>query len=68
MSQQSANILFVFQDFSHFIKVTAVDEISGTEVCISCPKSLSKPDMQKAALQKLAYVMNKNNQHDNCSK
>jgi len=44
------------------MKVTAVDEVTGTEVYISCPKNLTQAEMQKNALQKLAYVLKKNNQ------
>ena len=62
MQTNDNGVIFVFQSFSTLMKVTAVDEITGTEVYISCPKNLTQAEMQKNALQKLAYVLKKNNQ------
>jgi ABC-type polar amino acid transport system ATPase subunit len=64
MQINDSGVIFVFQSFSTFIKVTAVDEITGTEVHISCPKNLTQAEMKKNALQKLAYVLKRNNQND----
>ena len=63
MQTNDNGVIFVFQTFSTFIKVTAVDEITGTEVYISCPKNLTQDEMQKSALQKLAYILKKSNQN-----
>lgn len=58
---QTTGVIFIFQSFKHFIKVTAVDELTGIEVCMQTPKTLSKEQMEGLALQKLTYVLNKNN-------
>ncbi|HCU06459.1 MAG TPA: hypothetical protein DIC42_02595 [Holosporales bacterium] len=55
-------VIFVFQSFSTFMKVTAVDEMTGIEVHISCPKNLTQAEMKKNALQKLVYVLKRNTQ------
>ncbi|PIZ32668.1 MAG: hypothetical protein COY39_04975 [Alphaproteobacteria bacterium CG_4_10_14_0_8_um_filter_37_21] len=61
MQTNDNGVIFVFQTFSTFVKVTAADQVTGTEVYISCPKNLTQAEMQKNALQKLAYVLKKNN-------
>lgn len=41
------------------IRVTAVDVATGTEVTFQAPAGASTADMQRIAINKLTYVMNK---------
>jgi tRNA G37 N-methylase TrmD len=48
-----------FIRFGEYVKVSAVDEETGIEAVSILPGTLSKMEMQEAALRKLQYVMKK---------
>lgn len=50
------DVYFTFITFGNSTKVTAIDSETGIEVCIISPSSLSKYEMQQAALRKLLYM------------
>ena len=56
-----AEILFEYVQFGNSMKVTAIDTATSTEVCVITPINISQQQMQQLALQKLHYVMNKDN-------
>lgn len=41
------------------VKVTAVDPVSGKEATIVAPKNATQDYMQKQAIKKLEYLLNK---------
>ena len=41
------------------LKVTAIDEATGTEVSFVAPASAARSDLERLARSKLNYVMNK---------
>ena len=48
-----------FIQHGDYIKVSAIDEETGIEAITILPKNLPRSDMEKAAMQKLKYVMKK---------
>jgi hypothetical protein len=48
-----------FIQFGDYMKVSAIDEETGIEAVSILPSSLSKNEMQIAAIRKLKYVINK---------
>lgn len=48
-----------------YMKVSAIDEETGTEAVSILPLALSKMEMQEAALRKLKYVMEKKKTDEN---
>ena len=49
-----------FYPVGNLIKVTAVDPITMKEAVIMGPINAAKDDLQKLAIQKLEYIINKN--------
>jgi len=52
-------VLFEFTQIGAAMKVTAIDTETGTEIVLQAPASLAKETLQKHALAKLRYVLNK---------
>lgn len=52
-------ILFEYVKQGKFIKVTAIEPKTRTEVCVVVPIGLSEQQMQIQALKKLQYVLKK---------
>ena len=50
-------ILFEFQQLGQQVRVSAIDEATGTEVVVICPPQLGQAQMQRMALQKLRHKM-----------
>jgi hypothetical protein len=51
------SILLEIHQIGHTLKVTAVDEATGTEVSFVAPASATRIDIDRLARSKLAYVM-----------
>ena len=58
----SENVIYQIVFIGNFAKVTAVDEATGTEICLAAPKNTPVETLKDAAKRKLAYVMHKNKQ------
>lgn len=56
-----SEILFEFVRNGNFVKVTAIEPITGTEVSVAVPATLTKEDMKLQALNRLKYVLKKEN-------
>lgn len=65
--QNIGEYIVEFRQIGSYIKVSAVDPVSFIETSIAVPagKGVSKSDMEKLAVRKLEYVLNKNNNSDN---
>jgi Domain of unknown function (DUF6898) len=55
--QQDTEVLLEFHRVGAVVKVTAVDPVSLTEVCISGPASAGQSALGQAAIRKLRYVL-----------
>ena len=55
-------VLLEFRALGNSVKVSAIDQITGTEVSIVGPRSASEADLRTAVVRKLKYVLNKNRQ------
>ena len=55
-------VLFEFHPAGRFVRVTAIDPVSGTEVITVCDATYSKAMMQRLAARKLLYVLRKKRQ------
>ena len=60
--EQENGILFQIVTIGNSVKVTAVDEATGTEFSLVVPRNTPMLSLKLAAKRKLAYVMNKNKQ------
>jgi hypothetical protein len=54
-SQQ--RVLFEFQKVGQQVRVSAIDEATGTEVIVICPLQLGQQQMQRLAVNKLRHKM-----------
>ncbi len=54
-----AEILFEYVRQGQYIKVSAIETETKTEVCVVVPTGLSEQEMQIQALKKLNYVLKK---------
>jgi len=54
-------VLLEFTRVGNSVKVCAIDQNSGTEVTLVGPASAAEADLRQAALQKLKYVLSKEN-------
>lgn len=52
-------IYIEFKQVGNAVKVTAVDATSGEEVSVMGPASAARTDLQKLAINKLKYKMDK---------
>lgn len=52
-------ILFEFRPSGRFVRVTAIDTVTGTEVISVCDATYSQSMMQRLAARKLLYVLRK---------
>ena len=50
-------VLFEFQQLGQQVRVSAIDEATGTEIVVICPPQLGQAQMQRMALQKLRHKM-----------
>ena len=56
---KNRDVIFEFAPFGPYIKVTAMDVASLTEISISCPKGTAEAVLKQNALNRLAFVMRK---------
>lgn len=59
MNQQRDEVLFEFVQIGTIVRVTAVHAATGTEVVIQGPASQPQSLLQRTALAKLRYVLEK---------
>jgi hypothetical protein len=59
MSNKLGEVLFEYTQIGSSMRVVAINAATGLEVTVQAPLSLSPLEMQKLALNKLVYVMNK---------
>ena len=57
-------VLFEFIAQGNYIKVIAVDPISNTEIVLVGDRRSGKQMLERAAVQKLQYVIEKNKKHE----
>ena len=57
-------VLFEFIPQGNYIKVIAVDPISNTEIVLVGDRRSGKQTLERAAVQKLQYVIEKNKKHE----
>jgi hypothetical protein len=50
-------VLFEFQQLGQQVRVSAIDEATGTEIVVICPPQLGQMQMQRMALAKLRHKM-----------
>lgn len=60
MSGSDDDILLEFQRIGSYMKVTAVDAATGTEVSVAGPATGSRELLKRTAVNKLHYVMKRN--------
>jgi hypothetical protein len=56
-NQSQQRVLFEFTTLGQQVRVSAIDEATGTEVVVICPPQLGQSQMQRMALQKLRHKM-----------
>lgn len=63
MSQQDAakNYIVEFHQHGTSVKVSAIDPVTLTEVSIVGPSSAGQEELSRTAVNKLLFVLNKNN-------
>lgn len=54
-------VLLEFRRVGNAVKVSAIDQNTGTEISIVGPYTAGKTELTRTAIQKLKYVMAKNN-------
>ncbi len=59
MPEQSREVIIEYVQVGNTVRVTAVDAQTGTEVVFQAPANSSQLALQRMAVQKLKYVMNK---------
>lgn len=57
--QQKRDVIFEFIQLGNCIKVVAIDTMTGLEVTIMGPKTASQTYLERTALAKLRYALNK---------
>ena len=57
--QQKQDVIFEFIQIGNCIKVVAIDTMTGLEVTIMGPKTASQTYLERTALAKLRYALNK---------
>jgi hypothetical protein len=50
-------VLFEFQQLGQQVRVSAIDEATGTEIVVICPPQLGQMQMQRLALAKLNHKL-----------
>ena len=60
MTRGRFEILFEFRQVGNYVKVSAIDPVTNTEVAIVGSARMSKQALQASALRKLRYVLEKN--------
>lgn len=53
-------VLFEFRPIGRYVKVSAIDPITGTEISIVGDVKASSEELKHVAIRKLQYVMDKN--------
>jgi hypothetical protein len=59
MTGNKREVIFEHAKVGAIMRVTAIDAATGTEVVIQGPASASPQELQRVALTKLNYVLNK---------
>lgn len=57
MSGDDGEVFFEFQRVGSYMKVSAIDGATGTEVSVAGPATGSRELLKRTALNKLRYVM-----------
>lgn len=60
MTGRRSEFLLEFIPNGNYVKVSAVDPVTGTEVSIVGAAKATKQELERIAVQKLIYVLNKN--------
>jgi hypothetical protein len=60
MTRGPFEVLFEFRQVGDYVKVSAVDPVTNTEVAIVGSSRMSKEALKASALRKLRYVIAKN--------
>ncbi len=60
MMAQQGETIFEFHRVGAYVRVTAMDTATLTEITISGPATATQAQLQNLALRKLAYVIKKN--------
>lgn len=60
-SQRRSGTLLEMMQVGNSLKVSAVDEATGTEISFVAPLNASRVDIERLAASKLRYVMAKKN-------
>lgn len=58
---RSSGVIFEFVAIGAYVKVSAIDEATNTEVSIVGNPALGETALKRTALRKLDYVLSKNN-------
>jgi hypothetical protein len=64
MNRGPFEVLFEFRQVGEYVKVSAVDPVTNTEVAIVGSSRMSKEALKANALRKLRYVIAKNKAGD----
>ena len=60
MPKQTTNEAFIeYTQIGAIVRVTAVDAASGTEVSFQAPANTPRTSLERTAINKLRYVLNK---------
>ncbi|MDA0240559.1 MAG: serine hydroxymethyltransferase [Proteobacteria bacterium] len=52
-------VLFEFRPLGHYVKVSAIDPKTGTEISIAGDRKASNEELKRIAIRKLQYVIDK---------
>lgn len=58
-NKSGGEVLFEFQRVGSYMKVVAIDPVTGTEVSVAGPATGSTELLKRTALNKLQFVMNR---------
>ena len=59
MTASPREVLFEFQQVGDYLKVSAIDPVTNTEVSIVAAPRMDRAALKQAALKKLIYVIEK---------
>lgn len=57
MSANPREIILECIQVGHFLRVTAIDALTGTEIVFQAPAHTSPEEIRKLAINKMAYVL-----------
>ena len=56
------NVYFEFRRVGSYVRVSAIDSVTGTEVTVAGDAKAGEAQLKQTALRKLQYVLNKQKQ------